>query len=279
MTLLRFELTGEELATEMNYVWYACYGSNINRERFMRYINRCKDTTPPVEDRPYRFEHPVFFAGHSSNWSEKGTAFLDVETTGLALGRIYKITEEQYQDVSRFEGSRYRNRIEFDPLEGLPVVSFTCANRENRTVPSLDYFNIIVEGLIDTYPTYRESALSENLVNGIFSEDEIKVLDCLRESEHGLSNRDITERASISDELERKAIASLVKLGVVRQDRRSRWFQSDDERAVFYTESAERPLIDRIRALKKEAVAMRSVPADDLLTTPVTSTSGFFKTF
>ena len=78
----------------MSYVWYACYGSNINRERFMRYINRCSDTTPPVEDRPYEFKHPVFFAGHSSIWENKGTAFLDVWSEGDALGRIYKITEE-----------------------------------------------------------------------------------------------------------------------------------------------------------------------------------------
>lgn len=46
-------LLREELINAMNYVWYACYGSNISKMRFMDYINRCRDTTPPVEDRPY----------------------------------------------------------------------------------------------------------------------------------------------------------------------------------------------------------------------------------
>ena len=253
----------------MNYVWYACYGSNISRMRFMNYINRCSDTTPPVEDRPYEFEHPVFFAGQSRTWSNKGTAFLDINTNGSALGRIYKITEEQYQDVSWLEGRRYRNRIEFTSLEGLPVVSFTCFEREDRAVPSLDYFNTIVEGLKETYPAFRESAITEKLINGILSEDEIKVLDCLRESEHGLTNDAIVETTLFCEDTERHVISSLVKLGVVRQDRRSRVFQENDGRAVFYTERAERPLIDRIRTLKSAAVAMRDVPADDFLTTPV----------
>ena len=236
----------------MSYVWYACYGSNINRERFMRYIDECSDNTPPMEDRPYEFKHPVFFAGRSRTWENKGTAFLDVWREGSALGRIYKITEEQYREVRRFEGRRYHNKIEFDLLEGLPVVSFTCFERnvEERTVPSLKYFEMIVKGLKDTYPIYRESAVAERLINGIYSEDEIKVLDCLREAEHGLTNAAIAERTHISDDTEKEVIASLVKLGVIRQDRRSLEFEADEEGAVFYTVSDERELIDRIRELK-----------------------------
>ena len=237
----------------------------------MRYINRCRDTTPPVEDRPYEFTHPVFFAGQSSNWSDKGTAFLDVWANGSALGRIYKITDEQYQEVRRMEGRRYRNRIEFDSLEGFPVVSFTCTEREDRAVPSLDYFNTIVEGLRETYPTYRESAVTENLINGILSEDEIIVLDCLRNAEHGLTNNAIVECIHISVETERRVISSLVKLGLVRQDRRGLEFHENDEQAVFYTKRADRPLIDRIRDLKSEAMEMRNVPVDDLETTPIVS--------
>ena len=34
--------------TEDNYLWYASYGSNLNYNRFMDYINSCDDTTPPT---------------------------------------------------------------------------------------------------------------------------------------------------------------------------------------------------------------------------------------
>ena len=89
----------------MTYVWYACYGSNINRERFMRYINNCTDRTEPVEDRPYEFAHPVFFAGASSIWGGKGKVFLDDTADGHAFGRIYKITDEQYSDAKENHGT------------------------------------------------------------------------------------------------------------------------------------------------------------------------------
>lgn len=153
----------------MSYVWYACYGSNINRERFMRYIVRCSDTTPPVEDRPYAFAHPVFFGGHSAIWENKGTAFLDVWSEGAALGRIYKITEEQYREEKRYEGPRYQNEVSFEPLEGLPVVSFTCFDKEaeERNAPSEAYFETILEGLKETYPERSESELAGRLREGV----------------------------------------------------------------------------------------------------------------
>ena len=78
---------------EMKYIWYACYGSNINRSRFMDYIEGCTDTTPPVEDRPFEFDHPVFFAGKSLRWGGKGKAFLDGVLSGAVepIGAVLTI--------------------------------------------------------------------------------------------------------------------------------------------------------------------------------------------
>ena len=64
------------------YVWYACYGSNINYDRFMYYINGdingkfsefngCKDKSLPLEVKQYIFKHPVYFAGISKRWVEE----------------------------------------------------------------------------------------------------------------------------------------------------------------------------------------------------------------
>ena len=138
----------------MDYIWYACYGSNINKSRFMNYIDRCRDTTPPVEDRPFEFDHPVFFAGKSFRWGGKGKAFLDIEKNGHAFGRIYKITQNQYDEVKRKEGPDYQRKVDLGELDGIPVVSFTNGNNPvpRRAVPSLEYLNIILDGLKETYP-------------------------------------------------------------------------------------------------------------------------------
>ena len=91
------------------YVWYACYGSNINYERFMYYINGdvnekystskgCSDKSLPLEERQYIFKHPIYFAGDSKRWGG-GMAFLDYEHDGKCYGKIYKLKMSQFKDV------------------------------------------------------------------------------------------------------------------------------------------------------------------------------------
>lgn len=70
------------------HIWYACYGSNINRERFLCYIDGkersicgklvknkgCEDKSPPRENHPFVFNHDIYFAKTSNNWGG-GVAF------------------------------------------------------------------------------------------------------------------------------------------------------------------------------------------------------------
>ena len=260
----------------MDYIWYACYGSNINKSRFMNYIDRCRDTTPPVEDRPFEFDHPVFFAGKSKIWGGKGKAFLDVEKDGHAFGRTYMITRDQYAEVKEMEGSDYRRKVDLGELDGIPVVTFTHDKRPNpeRSVPSPEYLDIILDGLKETYAEYRESALAEELIKGIFSDEEISLLDCLRKAEHGLTNREIRRKTGMDAVKENGIAAALADIMVIRQDRRTLNLEPGDERSVFYTISGERALIDRVRSLKHEAEELRSIPAQDPLTSVAVTEGG-----
>lgn len=260
----------------MDYIWYACYGSNTNRSRFMDYIEECRDTTPPVEDRPFEFDHPVFFAGKSYRWGGKGKAFLDIEKNGHAFGRIYKVTRDQYEEVKRREGRDYQRMVNLGELEGIPVVTFTYDKHPDpkRAVPSLTYLDTILDGLKEAYPEYRESALAEGLIKGIFSDEEITLLDCLRKAEHGLTNREIREKTGMNAEEENEHISTLESLQMIRQDRRTLDLEPGDERSVFYTRRGERDLIDKVRTLKHEAEEMRSIPAQDPLTSVAVTEGG-----
>ena len=260
----------------MTYVWYACYGSNINRERFMRYINNCTDRTEPAEDRPYEFAHPVFFAGTSSIWEGKGKAFLDDTADGHAFGRIFKITDEQYREVKVYEGRDYTKKVELGMLEGIPVVTFTCRQKPEpeRAVPSAEYLEVILSGLRETYPDIRESALAADLVHGIFNDHEIRILDCMRRSDHGLKIRSIEEITGLELIKVKEIITSLVRMKVIRQDRRSLRYEETDDRAVFYTEENDRYVIDKIRGLIDAEEKMQEVPIDDPLITAVAVEGG-----
>jgi len=59
------------------YVWYACYCSNILRERFMLYIKGgfcrfnngnyipCNDKSAPLEDKPINIPYKLYFGNNS----------------------------------------------------------------------------------------------------------------------------------------------------------------------------------------------------------------------
>ncbi len=94
-------------------VWYASYGSNLFRARFMAYIAGgsppgeafsqagCNDPTPPREDRPLTIPHRLYFAQRSANWENGGVCFIrrGAEPGVETLGRIYLITESQFKEV------------------------------------------------------------------------------------------------------------------------------------------------------------------------------------
>src|SRR5690606_23572948 len=115
---------------EKEYVWYACYGSNLSRDKYVeRYISLCSDKTPPTEDKPYILHYPLYFAGNSGRW-HGGVAFIGCKRDERAytFGRIYRITTEQLRDTQFNEGQSlkwYGNKLLLGTLDGLPVYTLT----------------------------------------------------------------------------------------------------------------------------------------------------------
>lgn len=92
-------------------VYYASYGSNLNRQRLMNYIEGgrpkggsrsyqgCEDKSPPQDDIPLKVPHPLHFAMNSSVW-KGGVGFVDSSTSAhKSLGRAYLITSDQFKDI------------------------------------------------------------------------------------------------------------------------------------------------------------------------------------
>lgn len=230
---------GRIISNEPEYVWYACYGSNVNRDRFMEYINRCSDSTPPVEDRPYIFKHNIYFAKSAANWDNGGKAFLDDMHPGLAYGRIYKITMAQYQEVKRMEGCDYTKLLSLGMIAGLPVYSFTDTQKNSpERMPSKDYFSTILDGLKDCYEgVVGKAELANYLINSIMPEKVFAVVRTIKENSHYLSNAEISTRSGLTLSDVTTAAAWLVVHNVIRQDRRSirAGHQVRNPEAFFFT--------------------------------------------
>ena len=153
-------------------VWYACYGSNFRRERFMCYIRGgrpegssrthtgCSDRSPPVRESIVTIPHRLYFAGSAGSWSGGGVAFLETkrcEPGEETLGRMYLVTREQFTEIFAQEngipvekaGIDFERLVEKGALvvgsdwygylihlgneEGYPVLTFTVDDRETRT--------------------------------------------------------------------------------------------------------------------------------------------------
>jgi len=160
-------------------VWYASYGSNMLRERFMHYIqggeyegkehDGCDDKTPPRDDKPLIIKgYRMYFGNKSSGWDNRGVCFLEPKENEEALGRIYLITWEQFSDIRCQEGCGsywYNEKILLNPEQPEDIPIYTITNRSKRNVvePSQKYLDVVSRGIRETYPEMSRDKIDEYL--------------------------------------------------------------------------------------------------------------------
>lgn len=159
---LYYGLTKEKKS--MEEIWYACYGSNINIGRFMKYIEKCDNKQPPVQEKRYEFPYNMYFAGISKRWDGKAVAFLDDSKPGHAYGKIYQISLSQFEQIKELEGEAYKKVLYLGEVEKIPVYTFTAPEkRTDLGIPSADYFDTILKGLERLYEEKSSEELEEYL--------------------------------------------------------------------------------------------------------------------
>jgi hypothetical protein len=165
---------------EKEYVWYASYGSNMLYERFMYYIKGgyyefnnksypgCKDKTLPKADKPVIIPYKMYFGNQSASWGNGGVSFLDLNTPGKSLGRMYLVTREQFDDIHDQEGKHknwYNEICELGEFEGYKILTFTNKTRRAVCMPSDKYFDVVDAGIKETYPEMSSFEIMRYLVD------------------------------------------------------------------------------------------------------------------
>lgn len=206
------------MSEPLNHVWYASYGSNLLRARFMCYI---EGGTPPgattrnpgcrlkrayAAERPIQIPHRLYFAGHTRSWGGAPAFITRQPGTPPTLGRMYLITEEQFNDVVCQENGLPVNgttivpalgqlrsgdvhRLPFDRLysllicigeaDGAPILTFTSARDLQIAAPSQAYLRVIVAGLRETWPALSNAELRQYLSQADGIADRADLLDFL----------------------------------------------------------------------------------------------------
>lgn len=108
-------------------VWYVSYGSNLDRDRLLCYLEGgrpaaawrgnvgARDPSPPRDDRPVTIPHALFFADVSHVWTG-GVAFVDheVDPDAATLARAFLITTGQLGDIIAQESARPIGSVDLD---------------------------------------------------------------------------------------------------------------------------------------------------------------------
>ncbi|MFW5738116.1 MAG: hypothetical protein ACOCYX_04330, partial [Spirochaetota bacterium] len=102
----------------MNMLWYAAYGSNVNRDRFMEYIKGgrsrfngvtypgCRNKQDPIRDYALGMNRELYFARFADPWGGSVAFVRPEQSKSQTIGRAYLITEEQFLDVACQENGR-----------------------------------------------------------------------------------------------------------------------------------------------------------------------------
>lgn len=147
-------------------VWYACYGSNLSRKRFLCYIKGgtpdfadreypgCTDRTPPQDERNILIPHRLYFAHQSEIWGNAGVAFLDHERDHdmITLGRMYLISSEQFVQVFRQENGEAPENSDLCP-DIVAVIEKCIQDGSADPGQGSDWYSrLLLLGMIDRVP-------------------------------------------------------------------------------------------------------------------------------
>jgi len=147
-------------------IWYASYGSNLLRERFMRYILGgtapgatfsqigCSDHSPPQCDCKLSIPHRLYFALNFEGWENLGVAFVSKrrDPNVRTLGRMYLISSRQFKEIVVQENARST----FELLDTIDLQ--TTVTEGFSTIPGSHYDRLIYLGQRDGSPIFTFTA-------------------------------------------------------------------------------------------------------------------------
>lgn len=146
----------------MKQLIYAVYGSNLLEKRFMVYINGgeyrgkkyegCRDKTKPEWLGWIYVPYRLYFAKKSERWDNGGVAFLccekEPDSKYHTIVRLWKISEEQFEDIHEQEGKDWYNNVLFlGKIGELEIKTITGCWKDELNAPCLDYLDVMKKGL------------------------------------------------------------------------------------------------------------------------------------
>jgi len=163
----------------IEFVYYLAYGSNLQLDRFMYYIkggsypvtgkyqDGCSDKKPHFNtntpDKHIANNIRLYFGNISSSWGNGGVAFVEESSGSKVLGRLYKVTKDQFYEIQKQESKSphwYGRIIDEKVLgkkDGIPIWTITQEKQyKSKNAPSEKYLNVVINGFEETGYSEKE---------------------------------------------------------------------------------------------------------------------------
>ena len=175
-----------DMATPVDQIWYASYGSNMSLRRLNYYLvggrppagaltyPGCRDNTPPRQSVAIMMPGEMYFAMDALAWSG-GMAFYDPDEVGEIPARAHLISVAQFADIAAQEmctqpgadldlsavlagervalgGGCYETMLCAGSMNGISILTFTAPWRSSDArlnSPSPIYIRHLAAGLIE----------------------------------------------------------------------------------------------------------------------------------
>ena len=145
---------------EYDYVWYASYGSNLARHRFLAYIigGKVEGTDIvesgavykglPLDDKKLILNYELLFVEKAKRWDHLGVAVIgDYSPQFKTYARMYLIRRDQFIDVVKQENG-------MDVNEFLPINFPKQILHSTNLLPKSRYGRLLYVGDSGNYPIY-----------------------------------------------------------------------------------------------------------------------------
>lgn len=166
-----------EMQPYNNLVYYVSYGSNMLEERFLYYIKGglnkynnkyqkgCTNKNNPIEGIPVLVPYNMYYSKYSQTWNG-AVSFISLEKEGLANGKAYLITKEQFNEVKEQEGGWYSKEVDLPKIKGISAKTFTSEIElvhKDISYVSDSYINVLIQGIENTFNNLSKEDIKKYL--------------------------------------------------------------------------------------------------------------------
>lgn len=159
-------------------IYYVSYGSNMLEERFLSYIKGgkcrfnkmnyrgCDNKSLFLSSKSIVIPYQMYYSKFSTSWGG-AVSFLS-KNKGKTYAKAYLITQEQFEQIKKQEGTWYSHEVELESIDGFETRTFTSEfELEHKSFIEVNnnYKKVLRLGLKESFNNLSNEEIEKYLID------------------------------------------------------------------------------------------------------------------